>query len=216
MDTVVAAIIIGLVLIFFVYPPIAKGFKKGSKTTGKQHIDQSHLPQQFVVFDLETTGLNADKNEIIEIAAIKFTRGHKSQQTFQGLIKSSKSLPKKIIELTGITDDMLDKDGDTLLNTIEGFAAFAGNVRLVSFNAEFDMAFLQRSALTCNLLQFNNPISCALKMSRRAWPNRKSYKLVDLANDAQIDEGKAHRALEDARRALIIYSAAVAELKTIA
>ena len=53
-------------------------------------------------------------------------------------------------------------------------------------------------------------------MARRAWPKRKSFRLDDLANDGQINEGKAHRALEDARRALIIYAAAAAELKSIA
>jgi len=209
-----AVALIGLVLIFFV-SPIVKGFREG-KGGGKQAIDISHLPEHFEVFDLETTGLDADKHEIIEIAAIKFTRGQTVQQTFQGLVKPSKHLPKKIIELTSITDDMLEKDGDTLLHAVVGFAAFAENLRLVSFNADFDMAFLQRAASTCGLPQFNNPVSCALKMVRRAWPNRKSYRLVDLAKDGEIDEGKAHRALEDARRTLIIYSAAVAQLKTIA
>lgn len=214
MSTLVAIIIIGFVLIFFV-SPILKGFREGT-SGGKQAIDTSNLPDQFVVFDLETTGLDADKHEIIEIAAIKFTRGQSSQQTIQGLVKPSKRLAKKIIELTGITDDMLEKDGATLQSSVEDFANFVGDLRLVSFNAEFDMAFLQRAASTCGLPQFSNPVSCALKMARRAWPKRKSYRLVDLANDGQIDEGKAHRALEDSRRALIIYSAAVAQLKSIA
>lgn len=214
MSALAGIIIIGLVLIFFV-SPIVKGFKEG-KGGGKQAIDTSHLPEQFVVFDLETTGLDADKHEIIEFAAIKFTRGQTSRQTLQGLVKPSKHLPKKIIELTGITDEMLEKDGSTLHNSVEDFATFAGDLRLVSFNADFDMAFLQRAASTCGLPQFSNPVSCVLKMAGRAWPKRKSYKLVDLAKDGQIDDGRAHRALEDARRALIIYSTAVAQLKAIA
>ena len=89
MDTLAEVIVVGLVLLFFV-SPIVKGFKEGSKTTGKQVIDTSHLPEQFIAFDLETTGLDADKHEIIEIAAIKFMRGRTSQQTFQGLVKPSK------------------------------------------------------------------------------------------------------------------------------
>jgi DNA polymerase III subunit epsilon len=209
-----AVVLIGLVLIFFV-SPIVRGFKEGANG-GKKAIDTSHLPEQFVVFDLETTGLDADKHEIIEIAAIKYTRGQTSQQTFQCLIKPSKHLPKKIIEITGITDEILEKEGGELRVSLDEFAAFVGGLRLVTFNAEFDMAFLQQAATTCDLPQFNNPVSCALKMSRRAWPKRKSYRLVDLSKDGQIDEGKAHRALEDARRALIIYSAAVAQLKSVA
>lgn len=214
MDIFAGTILIGLVLIFFV-SPIVKGFKEG-KGGGKQTIDTAHLPEEFVVLDLETTGLNADKHEIIEIAAIKYTRGQVSQQTFQCLVKPSKHLPKKIVEITGITDDMLEKEGGELRSSVKEFSAFVGGLRLVSFNADFDMAFLQHAASTCDLPQFINPVSCALKMARRAWPNRKSYRLVDLAKDGQVDEGKAHRALEDARRALIIYSAAVAQLKTVA
>ncbi|MBI3523346.1 MAG: 3'-5' exonuclease [Betaproteobacteria bacterium] len=164
---------------------------------------------------LRRAGSDADKHKIIEIAAIKYLCGQTSQQTFQGLVKPSKRLPKKISELTGITDDMLEMDGNSVSKAIEGFAAFVGNLRLVSFNADFDMAFPQRAASGCGVPQLSNPVSCALKMARRAWPKRKTYRLADLAKDAQIDEGRAHRALEDARSALIIYSAAVAELKTI-
>lgn len=214
MDIFAGTILIGLVLIFFV-SPIVKGFKEG-KSGGKQAIGTSYLPEQFVVLDLETTGLDADKHEIIEIAAIKYTRGETSQQTFQCLVKPSKKLPKKIVELTGITDEMLEKDGSELRSSVEGFAAFVGGLRLVTFNADFDMAFLQHAATTSGLPQFTNPVSCALKMARRAWPKRESYRLVDLAKDGQIDEGKAHRALEDARRALIVYSAAVDQLKVVA
>lgn len=214
MEIFLAVALIGLVLIFFV-SPIVKGFREG-KGGGKQAIDTSHLPEQFVVLDLETTGLDADKHEIIEIAAIKYTRGEKEQQFLQCLIKPSKHLPKKIIELTGITDEMLEKDGGDLHSSLEDFRAFVGGLRLVTFNAEFDMAFLQRAASTCGMPRFDNPVSCALKMSRRAWPKRRSYSLAALSKDGQIDDGKAHRALEDARRALIIYCAAVAQLKAIA
>lgn len=210
METLAVVVIVGI-LLYFLF-----AFAQGYRGEAKQAIDTSYLPDQFVVFDLETTGLDADKHEIIEIAAIKHMRGVTTHQTFQGLVKPSKCLPKKIIEITGITDDMLEKDGDTLLNAIEGFSTFVGNLRLVSFNADFDMAFLQRAAEKCGKPKFDNPVSCALKMARRAWPKRKTYRLVDLAKDAQIDDGMAHRALEDARRALIIYAAVVVELKAIA
>jgi DNA polymerase III epsilon subunit family exonuclease len=202
------------VVVFFFYWIILH--IRRAKKVGKQAIDTSHLPEQFVVFDLETTGLDANKHEIIEIAAIKFIRGVTPYQTLQGLVKPSRHLPKKIVELTGITDDMLEKDGSPVHEAIEEFAKFSGNLRLVSFNADFDMAFLHQATSRCGLPKFGNPVSCALKMARRAWPKRKSYRLVDLSKDAEIDEGKAHRALEDARRTLLIYAAAVAELKSIA
>lgn len=110
---------------------------------------------------------------------------------------------------------MLDRDGEPLHEALAAFAAFVGDLRLVSFNAEFDMAFLQAAAKDCGLRAFGNPVSCALKMARRAWPKRRSYRLDDLASDGQFQKGAGHRALEDARRASIVYAAAVAQLKSI-
>lgn len=74
-----------------------------NKPAGTEQITTSHLPDSFIVFDLETTGLNAKTEEIIEIGAIKFKKGSTNHETFQALIKPNKKIPKKIIEITGIT-----------------------------------------------------------------------------------------------------------------
>jgi len=181
-----------------------------------QQIPTDLLPDTFVVFDLETTGLNASRHEIIEVAAIRYKKGTTTHETLQSLVKPKKSIPQKITDLTGITQEMVDRDGTPIHEVLETFAAFVGDLRLVSFNAEFDMAFLQAGAAESGLPTFSNPVSCALKMARRAWPKRKSYRFDDLASDGQFKEGAAHRALEDSRRALIVYAAAVAELKSVA
>jgi len=184
--------------------------------TGLQQVPTHLLPDTFIVFDLETTGLNASRHEIIEVAAIRFKKGTNTHETLQGLVKPKKSVPKKITELTGITQEIVDRDGEPLHDVLTSFAGFVGDLRLVSYNAEFDMAFLQAAAKDCGLRAFSNPVSCALQMARRAWPKRKSYHLDDLASDGQFQKGAAHRALEDSRRALIVYAAAVAELKSVA
>lgn len=181
-----------------------------------QKIPIDILPDTFVVFDLETTGLKFDRHEIIEIAAIRYKKGKNQHDTFQSLVKSKKAVPQKITDLTGITQAMLESKGAPISEVLDGFAAFVGDLRLVTFNAEFDMAFLQAAAASAGRSEFKNPVSCALKMARRAWPKRKNFRLDDLATDGQINAGKAHRALEDARRALIVYAAAAAELKSIA
>ncbi len=181
-----------------------------------QQIPLDYLPETFVVFDLETTGLDANSHEIIEIAAIRYRKGITNHQTIQGLVKPSKMVPAKITEITGITHQMLDANGQHLADVIRDLMAFIGNDRLVTFNAEFDMAFLHAATSTLGLPRLNNPVSCALKMARRAWPKRKSFRLSELASDGQFASGAAHRALEDARCALIVYAAAVAELKNVA
>ena len=177
-------------------------------------VSLAHLPAQFVVFDLETTGLNPEKNEIIEIGAIRVNRDSNQHDTYQSLVRPSKKVPKKITELTGITQTMVDSDGIQLELALKDFLVFAGNLQLVSFNADFDMAFLQNAAAK-HSLRVTNPVSCALRMARRAWPNRKSYRLKDLANDGNLSSEGTHRALGDCQRTLIVYTAAAARLGTI-
>jgi DNA polymerase III epsilon subunit family exonuclease len=179
-----------------------------------QQISTDSLPDSFIVFDLETTGLDATKHEIIEIAAIRFKKGTTTHVTLQALIKPKRAVPKRIAELTGITQEMVDRDGEQIRDVLDEFATFVGDLRLVTFNTEFDMAFLQAAAKGNGLRTFKNPTSCALTLARKAWPNRKSYRLDDLASDGGFNSGIAHRALEDARRALIVYAAATDALKT--
>jgi DNA polymerase III subunit epsilon len=180
---------------------------------GKQEISTEHLPDTFVVLDLETTGLDASRHEIIEVAAIRYRKGITAHDTYQSLIKPTRKVPSKITELTGITQAMLEQDGKQLGAVLCELTEFVGNLRLVAFNAEFDMAFLHAACEREAIPRPKNKVSCALKMARRAWPRRKSYRLGDLASAGDIADGQAHRALEDARRALIIYAAAVSRLK---
>ena len=169
------------------------------------------LPERFVVFDLETTGLDSANHEIIEIGAIRVNRDSNVHDTFQGLVRPTKRVPKKITQITGISQEMVDKDGEPLRKAMEEFSAFIGGLPLVAFNADFDMAFLQHAAKQYNLA-LDNPVSCALKMARRAWPGRKSYRLRDLAKDGGLSGEGAHRSLGDCKRALIVYTAAAAKL----
>lgn len=131
-------------------------------------------------------------------------------------MKPSRNIPKKITNITGITQEMVDSKGELLADVMRQFIEFVGQDRLVTYNAEFDMAFLHAAIDRHGLPELNNPVSCALQMARRAWPKRKNFSLRTLASDGQIAKGAGHRALEDARCALIVYAAAVAQLRTIA
>jgi DNA polymerase III subunit epsilon len=201
-----------LILIIVVSAVCYFWFKSKSKL---QEIPIDILPDSFIVFDLETTGLKSETNEIIEIAAIRYKKGTTTHDTIQSLVKPKKPVPQKITEITGITQAMVEAKGRPIDEVLEDFRNFIGDLRLVAFNSDFDMAFLQAAAAKAGKPAFNNPVSCALKMARRAWPKRKSFKLDDLSKDGSINQGKSHRALEDSRRALIVYAAAAAQLKSI-
>jgi len=183
----------------------------GSSGSDMSEAFLSAVPQKFVVFDLETTGLDAVRHEIIEIGAIRVNRDSNIHDTFQALVKPMKRIPKKITLINGISQDMVDHEGEPLETALREFVDFIGDLPLVSFNADFDMEFLQNAAQRHNLV-IRNKVSCALKMARRAWPGRQSYRLCDLARDGNLLEEDTHRALSDCKRTMFVYSGAATEL----
>lgn len=186
--------------------PKPLNFQKSAK-----NINLSALPEQFIVLDFETTGLSPTKNKIIEIGAIKVNRDSNKHETFQSFIKIDGDIPAKITELTGITTEILKLEGEPIESVLPTLIEFIGDLRIVAFNAKFDMAFLHESAKSQGF-SIKNKSSCALDMARRAWPGKSSYKLSSLADDFGL-KTQNHRALQDCELALSIYVAACDELK---
>ena len=169
------------------------------------------LPPKFVVFDLETTGLDERKDQIIEIGAIRVNRDNDVHDTFQTLVKPTRKIPRAITRLNGISQEMVDREGMPSELAVREFVNFIQDLPLVSFNAEFDMPFLQRLASQHGIV-LHNSVSCALRTARLAWPGRTSYRLADLARDGGLLQDNTHRALADCRRALIVYTSAASVL----
>jgi DNA polymerase III alpha subunit (gram-positive type) len=98
--------------------------------------------KHYVIFDFETTGLDPDRDKVIEVAALKIFEGQVKDE-FGSLIKIEERLPEKITEITGITDDMLQSGGNPLDVWTE-FFHFIGNYALIGHNViNFDRLFLQ-------------------------------------------------------------------------
>ena len=169
------------------------------------------LPRQFVVLDIETTGLDRYGDEIIEIGAIRVSLDSDNHTTFQVLVRPDRKVPKKITQLTGITQDMIDRDGIHIKEALVQFAEFTGELPLVTFNAEFDMTFLLVAARNHGITM-GNTYTCALKRARRAWPGLSSYRLVDLARMGKLETNDTHRVLGDCQRALIVFISATSVL----
>ncbi len=173
----------------------------------------SVIPPNFVVVDIETTGLDPDKHQIIEIAAVKVNRDSNHHTTLRGLVKIEGKVPKKITEITGITTEMLEQGGEPLEAVIAEFLQFFGDQRLVFFNAPFDLGFLSKAAARIDK-EIDNPVSCALDMARRAWPGQKSYKLANLARTFGLSTEGNHRALKDCELTITVYGAAAVQLNS--
>jgi len=169
------------------------------------------LPAQFIVADIETTGLDPLKHEIIEIAAIRVNRDSGRHDTFTGLIKPKRKISAKIASITGITNDLLQREGEPLEDVVIAFLDFIGDRPLVFYNAPFDISFLVRAAGRVSR-EINNPVTCALAAARQAWPGLPSYSLVNLCRMANCRTDGAHRALKDCELTMQLYAAAASVL----
>jgi DNA polymerase III subunit epsilon len=177
--------------------------------------DLSMLPSQFVIYDLETTGLNCESHEIIEIGAIKATRDSNMHATFQTLVMPIGRISAKTTEITGLDRSKLKKDGIPIKEALQDFIEFIGDLPLVAYNADFDRGFLKNACEQSDLPTLRNSSYCAMKMARKAWPGRGSYKLSSLADDGNLSRDNEHRALGDCQRTLIVFVAAARKLGKI-
>ena len=183
-------------------------FGMGSQQNPADGPKLDMLPERFVIFDLETTGLSAHHHEIIEIGAILANRDSDLHKTFQALVRPKRAVPKKITELTGITDEEIRRDGVPVERALTEFQKFTSGAPMIAFNLDFDRKFLDEACDTYAVPRFTNEMGCALRLSRRAWPERTSFRLQDLARDGGLSLDDSHRALGDCTRTLTIYIAA--------
>ncbi|MEH7094610.1 PolC-type DNA polymerase III [Neobacillus vireti] len=149
----------------------------------------------FVVFDVETTGLSAVYNTIIELAAVKIHNGEIIDR-FESFANPHQRLSATIINLTSITDDML-KDAPEVDEVIKNFYDWAGDAVLVAHNASFDMGFLNVAYKQIGLEKAKNPVIDTLELGRFLYPEMKNHRLNTLAKKFDIDLTQHHRAIYD-------------------
>lgn len=163
-----------------------------------QFSRNDNFDQTFVALDIETTGLDAVNNEIIEIGAVKI-QGKKIIDYFQSFVAPVRSIPAYITELTGITQDMV-KDAPTIEQVLPNFFAFCGGAALAAHNASFDLGFLREKAKPLGMA-LNQPIIDTLALSRELLPELKRFKLNLVASHLGIQLKNHHRATDDAEAA---------------
>lgn len=158
-----------------------------------------HNGSRYVIFDLETTGLDATHHSIIEIAAVRYI-DDEPVETFETLVRlrGNRKLPPAISELTGITTELLNSEGNELEQAISKFIKFIGGDCIMSYNFEFDAEFVFAA---CGR-KLPNRSRCIYKMAKSKWKNRYSYKLVDLLEtECMTKVTNAHRAMRDVEHA---------------
>ena len=169
---------------------------------------QRHIPDPYaiaegkeklascVVFDLETTGLDQRKNEIIEIGAVKVENGVVTG-TFNTFVKPKKPVEEEITAINHITNEMLTQ-APSINRVLPAFLEFIGKLPLVAHNAEFDCSFIE---VACSRfgLKFTNKYVDTLELAKEALPELRDHKLGTLCARFGVTNDAAHRALSDCK-----------------
>ncbi|HEY2420955.1 MAG TPA: PolC-type DNA polymerase III, partial [Neobacillus sp.] len=150
----------------------------------------------FVVFDVETTGLSAVYDTIIELAAVKVKDGEIIDR-FESFANPHHRLSATTINLTGITDDMVETAPE-IAEVLRRFSDWAEDAVLVAHNASFDMGFLNVGYKKIGFEKAKNPVIDTLELGRFLYPEMKNHRLNTLTKKFDIDLTQHHRAIYDA------------------
>lgn len=169
------------------------------------------LPTEYVVIDTETTGLDYERCDIIEVSALKFSNG-KCVDRFSTLVQPPLATYYKfddemvtvtrcfvdefISNLTGITNEMLDS-APTPDQVIPQFLSFIGNSVLIGHNVHFDINFLYDASMNVCDTPLRNDFIDTLRIARKVFPQLPHHRLSDVAAACCVDASEAHRAEAD-------------------
>jgi predicted DnaQ family exonuclease/DinG family helicase len=158
------------------------------------------MPRIYVALDTETTGLQADRDAIIEIGAIKF-RGDEILGEWSSLVNPGRALPHKIERLTGIASREV-ANAPLLSQVAPHLSRFIGENPIVGHNIQFDLAFLQRGGIS-----FSAPALDTFELACILMPYASRYSLGKLMDELGIEFPTRHRALDDARAVSLLFNA---------
>ncbi len=170
------------------------------------------LYSTFVAFDLETTGLVKNKDEIVEIGAVKFTVYDdggiirpKEVATFQTLVKPPMMIPDEATRINHITNAMVE-NAPPINDVLRKFTIFCGqSAILVAHNADFDSGFLHVAYTRHPQILPGNPIVDSLRIAKSILPELKSHKLGDLAHMFQRIKGQIRLSINNAEMHRAVY-----------
>ncbi len=159
-----------------------------------ENLSPEARERDYVVFDFETTGLESSKDEIIEIGAVKISKG-KIVSTFSTFIKPSVPIPQEITELTHITEEMVE-NAPAINYVLPDFYKYCYGCGLVAHNIAFDYGFL--SAIAKKMMyNFDNPQYDTMNLARAKLKGLKNYKLGTVCDFLGVSLVGAHRAVND-------------------
>ncbi len=165
--------------------------------------DNTSLSSDFVVFDIETTGLSSEKHKIIEIGAVKVSGGQ-VVKSFSEFVNPGVPIPFEITNLTSITDSMV-ADAPGIEEILPKFLEFSEGCSFVAHNADFDMGFIMKNANDLGIQRTYTYVD-TVGISRKMFPHLKNHKLDTLAKELGVSLEHHHRAVDDATCTAYIFA----------
>ena len=163
---------------------------------------EKNLVNDYVVFDLETTGLDPVECEIIEIGALKY-RDNKLVEELNILVKPQAPIPAEITKITGINEEMV-KDAIRIEEALPKFINFIEDLPLVAHNSSFDLGFIEENIKKLNLPMIKNTNIDTVVLARQYIPKAYNHKLETLKKYFKLDFG-SHRSGEDCLTTNYVY-----------
>lgn len=158
----------------------------------------------FVIIDLETTGLSAKENSVIEVAAIKYQSGMIIDEFSQLTKPKEEFIPQRVINLTGITNAMVI-DQPYFEDIYPKIYQFIKNSIIVAHNAKFDISFLSKTHENIFKESLKIPYICTDNLARRIFPEIRKKSLTSLTEYLGIQFDQRHRAMSDAKATLMAF-----------
>lgn len=177
--------------------------------SGKEILDVD----DYIVLDTETTGLNAQEERIIEVAAIRVQNGITTGR-YSTFVNPGKKVPEKITKLTGITNEQA-KSGKQYAVMAHELSVFMGDLPMVAHNSNFDAKFVEIAFRVGGIRKKINHID-TIPMAREAFPNMANYKLATLIPALHLANGpQTHRAMDDVLATAELFKLCKGKLKAM-
>lgn len=168
---------------------LKKQEEKEGKSKKKHHT--------YVVIDIETDGLDEESGSILELGAYKVNQSGKEE--FHSFIEYNGTLPKKIKELTGITEEILKQEGRPPIEAMKEFLEFIGDFDLLGYAVDFDIRFINNELRKLGLPLIKNKRYDLLHYVKKEKMFLSNYKLQTVLKEYGIEEKLPHRALPDTK-----------------
>lgn len=187
-----------------------------SLTKGKRRPETLHIPLsqlQTAVFDLETTGFHYHYgDEILSFGAVKVDGEEITDDVYYSLSKPSCTVPERITELTGITEEMV-RDAPSLLQALREFMAFVDDRVLIAHGSAHDKAFLDVALWKTSKVHLSHRVLDTMMIAQKLEPAKKLSSLDDWLKSYKLPILQRHHALEDARMTAGLWRRMITSLK---